>query len=91
MLGLTLLLTKTSAALGGAATLLIRLCTLWFGLGLGVIVLCIYRLQEQANPLIDHVEEQHDNLNGPGPLDADVPGLHLQTASASASTGDKAV
>src|SRR5947209_14405554 len=43
MLGLTRLLVTTSATLGGAATLLIRLCTLWFGLGLGVIALLIVR------------------------------------------------
>lgn len=91
MLGLTLLLTKTSAALGGAATLLIRLCTLWFGLGLGIIALCIYRLHERSNPFIDHGEGQQDSINGPAPLDADASRPDLQEASASASTGDQAI
>jgi uncharacterized protein (TIRG00374 family) len=47
MLGLSRLLVSPSAALGGAATLLIRLCTLWFGLLLGVIALLIYRFIER--------------------------------------------
>ncbi len=43
MLGLTRLLISPSATLGGSATLLIRLCTLWFGLGLGVTTLLVFR------------------------------------------------
>jgi glycosyltransferase 2 family protein len=43
MIGLTRLLLTPSATIGGAATLLIRLCTLWFGLALGVVALLIYR------------------------------------------------
>ena len=94
MLGLTILLTKTPAALGGAATLLIRLCTLWFGLGLGVIALLVYRQYERNNPFIESREEQkeqHNGTHGTTPLGADASSPHLQTASASASTGDKAV
>jgi len=94
MLGLTILLTKTPAALGGAATLLIRLCTLWFGLGLGVIALLVYRQYERNNPFIESREEQkeqHNGTQGTTPLGADASNPHLQTASASASTGDKAV
>src|SRR5947209_14811636 len=49
MLGLTRLLVTTSATLGGAATLLIRLCTLWFGLGLGVIALLIFRSAQHTD------------------------------------------
>lgn len=49
MLGLTRLLISPSATLGGAATLLIRLCTLWFGLGLGLIALLIVRSTEGTN------------------------------------------
>jgi glycosyltransferase 2 family protein len=48
MLGLTRLLVTTSASVAGAATLLIRLCTLWFGLGLGVIALLIFRSTQGA-------------------------------------------
>jgi uncharacterized protein (TIRG00374 family) len=47
MLGLSRLLVSSSAPLGGAATLLIRLCTLWFGLLLGVIALLTYRFMER--------------------------------------------
>jgi len=43
VLGLTRLLVSPSAALGGAATLLIRFCTLWFGLALGVIALLAFQ------------------------------------------------
>jgi uncharacterized protein (TIRG00374 family) len=43
MIGLIRLLVSGSATIGGAATLLIRLCTLWFGLGLGVVALIIFR------------------------------------------------
>lgn len=43
MLGLTRLLVSSSATIAGAATLLIRFCTLWFGLGLGVIALLVFR------------------------------------------------
>src|SRR5436309_1969023 len=49
MLGLTRLLVTTSATLGGAATLLTRLCTLWFGLGLGVIALLIFRSTQHTD------------------------------------------
>jgi glycosyltransferase 2 family protein len=43
MIGLMRLLVSASATIGGAATLLIRLCTLWFGLGLGMVALIIFR------------------------------------------------
>src|SRR5256886_16154680 len=49
MLGLTRLLITTSATVGGAATLLIRLCTLWFGLGLGVISVLIFRATQHTD------------------------------------------
>lgn len=51
MLGLTRLLVTSSATLGGAATLLIRLCTLWFGLLVGMIALFRIRwLQRHRGP-----------------------------------------
>ena len=53
MLGLTRLLISPSATLGGAATLLIRLCTLWFGLGLGLIALLIVRSTERTSLFIE--------------------------------------
>jgi uncharacterized protein (TIRG00374 family) len=49
MLGLTRLLVTTSATVAGAATLLIRLCTLWFGLGLGVIAVLIFRASQHTD------------------------------------------
>ncbi|HEX6479348.1 MAG TPA: lysylphosphatidylglycerol synthase transmembrane domain-containing protein [Ktedonobacteraceae bacterium] len=49
MIGLMRLLVSASATIGGAATLLIRLCTLWFGLGLGVIALIILRSTQSLN------------------------------------------
>lgn len=48
MLGLTRLLISPSATLGGAATLLIRLCTLWFGLSIGVTAMLIFRATQRA-------------------------------------------
>ena len=47
MLALTRLLISPSQALGGAATLLIRLCTLWFGLSIGVIALLLLRMRKR--------------------------------------------
>jgi glycosyltransferase 2 family protein len=67
VLGLTRLLVSPSAALGGAATLLIRFCTLWFGLALGVIALLVYQstkhtsLFRQQN---DGEEEQKQDIKG---------------------------
>ncbi len=55
MLGLIRLLVTTSTAIGGVATLLIRLCTLWFGLGLGVVALIIYRAMEREIPAQDAI------------------------------------
>nr|BBH94951.1 TIGR00374 family protein [Thermogemmatispora argillosa] len=46
LLGLIRLLVSPSAVIGGAATLLIRFCTLWFGLALGVIAFLILRLTQ---------------------------------------------
>src|SRR5258706_1083715 len=43
MIGLMRLLVSPSATIGGAATLLIRLCTLWCGLGVSVLALIILR------------------------------------------------
>ncbi len=62
MLGLTRLLISRSATLGGAATLLIRLCTLWFGLLIGVGSLLLFRFVQRvdlsAEPELALGEEQ---------------------------------
>lgn len=92
MLGLTRLLISTSATLGGAATLLIRLCTLWFGLLIGVCAALIFRS-------VQRIDESLKGENGW----EDEPGKHahispmngrttgLEPASASANTGETVV
>ena len=99
MLGLTRLLVTTSATLGGAATLLIRLCTLWFGLGLGVIALLIFRSVSPPGFLAQHTdlstgredswEEQKLNTTTNSTLPENEGQRGLQPASA--RTGDKAI
>src|ERR1700680_1927415 len=49
MLGLTRVLISTSATVGGAATLLIRLCTLWFGLLVGGSALLMVRFLQRVD------------------------------------------
>lgn len=72
MVALTHVLISPSATLGSSATLLIRLCTLWFGLGLGGTALLIFRstrhirLPEQE----EQWEEQTEEDTGTFPLDA---------------------
>ncbi len=58
MIGLTRLLLTSSAPIGGAATLLIRLCTLWFGLALGVVALLMYRATRHTPIFMQQSEEQ---------------------------------
>ena len=92
MLGLTRLLISTSATLGGAATLLIRLCTLWFGLGLGVLALLLFRVTQHTSVFgerRDGREEQKHDITGVLPEDRRR--SNLQPASISANTGDKIV
>ncbi len=48
MIGLTRVLISPSATIGGAAVLLIRLCTLWFGLALGVAALLTFRAVQRV-------------------------------------------
>jgi glycosyltransferase 2 family protein len=99
MLGLTRLLVTNSATIGGAATLLIRLCTLWFGLGLGVIALLIFRAtQHTAIPprYVDDLEEKHSpviehEITNALPVFEHQKGLQPASATASASNGDNAV
>lgn len=59
ILGLTLLLVSASATLGAAATLLIRFCTLWFGLGLGVIALLVFSATRHT-PLFRKQDDSED-------------------------------
>ena len=92
MLGLTRLLVTTSATIGGAATLLIRLCTLWFGLGLGVLALLIFRSTQHTDGPTEREggwEEQHTQINNT--LSVDDHSRGLTPASASARHGDNAI
>ena len=41
--GLLIILLDLSKEMSVAATLLIRLCTLWFGVGIGLVALFLYR------------------------------------------------
>jgi glycosyltransferase 2 family protein len=90
MLGLTRLLITPSKAIAGAATLLIRLCTLWFGLGIGVIALVLFRTTQHIDFSTvrgEISENQQHGIEGVSPKDASQ--TTLQTTSVSSSTGDK--
>ena len=99
MLGLTRLLVTTSATIGGAATLLIRLCTLWFGLGLGVIALLIFRVtQHTGMPLRQGDVWKEKHLPGLEhktlstlPVHEREIGFQPASATVSARDGDKAI
>jgi hypothetical protein len=100
-LGLTRLLVTTSATLGGAATLLIRLCTLWFGLGLGVVALLIFRATQHTGIPMKQEDSEEENT-APGleheTTNSTLPTLFvserqrgLESAPVTARNGDKAI
>jgi glycosyltransferase 2 family protein len=100
MLGLTRLLVTTSATIGGAATLLIRLCTLWFGLGLGVTALLIFRTTQHIGIPAKEEAVREEKDTPPGleqettstlPVYERQRGLQPASASVLASNGDKAI
>jgi len=93
MLGLTRFLVSASATLGGAATLLIRLCTLWFGLLIGVCAAILFRFlqrvdasqnEEDGEEAAEHKKNAHIS-----PLDDRT--AVLAPASASGNTGETVV
>lgn len=86
VLGLTLLLVSTSAALAGAATLLIRFCTLWFGLGLGVVAVLMLS-STQHTPLFREGNASEDQQDNGTTLPENQQAL-LETVSVSANTGE---
>jgi len=99
MLGLTRLLVTPSATLAGAATLLIRLCTLWFGLGIGVVALLIFRSTQRMHLFLEG-EDGKNSEDGKGeeqkPITSSVLSVNdyqrsLESVSSSARTGDKLV
>jgi len=90
MLGLTHLLITSSKAIAGAATLLIRLCTLWFGLGIGVIALVLFRTTQHID--FSTVQGEMSEIQQPGIdiiVSKDATQTTLQNASVLSSTGDK--
>jgi hypothetical protein len=97
MLGLTRLLVTASATIAGAATLLIRLCTLWFGLGLGVTALLIFRATQRTGIFMKQ-EDGEEDKNSPGlkhetnsTLPMNERQRSLEPAPATARNGDKTV
>ena len=90
MLGLTHLLITSSKAIAGAATLLIRLCTLWFGLGLGVIALVLFRTTQHIDFSTVQGEMSENQQSGINIIvSKDATQTTLQNASVLSSTGDK--
>ena len=94
MIGLTRVLISPSATVGGAATLLIRLCTLWFGLALGVTALLTFRAMPQVKVAReDGVEDDgkgNDNIKNNKLLVAEQPAGEVpDLASATANSGEK--
>jgi uncharacterized protein (TIRG00374 family) len=88
ILGLSRLLVSPSATIGGAATLLIRFCTLWFGLFIGVIALLVFRLRRHADPSAVqsfHWEQQDISSNALPPVRRQ----RIHIVSTPANTGEK--
>jgi uncharacterized protein (TIRG00374 family) len=88
MIGLIRLLLTPSATIGGAATLLIRLCTLWFGIALGVVALLVYRATQHTPIFMQQGDEQPElakksksSSNPEGQPD-------LETVAATSHSGD---
>ncbi|HEU5227188.1 MAG TPA: lysylphosphatidylglycerol synthase transmembrane domain-containing protein [Ktedonobacteraceae bacterium] len=92
MLGLTHLLVSTSASLGSAATLLIRFCTLWFGLLVGAGALLLYRTTQRVGisgkqeSSWEERDQKHTNI-----LPSDGHIVDSRTPSTSVSMGEKIV
>ena len=94
MIGLTRVLISPSATIGGAATLLIRLCTLWFGLALGVVALLTFRtmphVQIARGDEVGDDGKGNDNIrNNKLPVAEQPPGEVPELASATANSGEK--
>ena len=91
MLGLTRLLLTPSATIGSAAVLLIRLCTLWFGLAVGALALLLYRATQRTDILTERVER--DSVPGDSPA-RPLTQEHqpaLPSAATSSTTGERSV
>ncbi|GCE27492.1 TIGR00374 family protein [Dictyobacter alpinus] len=93
MLGLTRLLVSSSATIGGAATLLIRLCTLWFGLLVGVFALLRIRWMQRrlgSESVISTLAESEYPHGATQPIHDDLT-YGIDATSASTSAGEKIV
>lgn len=88
MIGLTRLLLTPSATIGGAATLLIRLCTLWFGLALGAVALLVYRATQHTPIFMQQSDEQASLANRSNSPSDPESQPDLQTAAATLHSGD---
>lgn len=88
MIGLTRLLLTSSATIGGAATLLIRLCTLWFGLALGVTALLVFRATEHTPIFMQQSDEQSSLAQSSGSPSDPESQPDLQTVAATSHSGD---
>ncbi|HLX59260.1 MAG TPA: lysylphosphatidylglycerol synthase transmembrane domain-containing protein [Ktedonobacteraceae bacterium] len=88
MLGLTRLLLTSSAAIAGAATLLIRLCTLWFGIALGSMALLIYRATQHTAIFIQQGTGREPQTEDARSLVAPESLPDLQAAAALSNSGD---
>jgi uncharacterized protein (TIRG00374 family) len=90
MLGLSLLLVSPSKALGAAATLRVRLCTLWFALFIGIVAICIFRATHRADLTVSYAigsRERGDTINKYLPVAERIAGR--ASAPAPAKTGEK--
>jgi glycosyltransferase 2 family protein len=88
MIGLTRLLLTPSATIGGAATLLIRLCTLWFGLALGVVALLTYRATQHTSIFMQQSDEQSSLAHNVSSLSTTESQPDLQAAASALHFGD---
>jgi uncharacterized protein (TIRG00374 family) len=86
MLGLSILLVSSSKALGGAATLLVRLCTLWFALFIGIVALLIFRATYRADFTASHSVASSENGHI---INTYLPETECVSASVPANTGEK--
>lgn len=91
VLGLTRLLITPSATIGGAATLLIRFSTLWFGLIIGTLALLKYRSTPPTEDLIEQGTNGEKRRVETNPNHASTPEAitYFNHHSAITSTGDK--
>ena len=88
MIGLTRLLLTPSATIGGAATLLIRLCTLWFGLALGVVALLLYRATQHTPIFMQQGDEQPSLAKSSSSPSNPESQPDLETVAATSHSGD---